>query len=101
MACCLPLNPSVYSAALRDGCRVSRPVWPMLVVLDSAVCLQSKKQILLFCWPTSTKPVGVNMKLSNVQMVATTSHSDVSVCWLFEESWTGVETSTLSPWSLL
>jgi len=35
----------------------------------------------LFFWPTSTKPVGVNMKLSNVQMVATTSHSGVSVCW--------------------
>ena len=37
--------------------------------------------ISIIFWPTSTKPVGVNMKLSNVQMVATTSHSGVSVCW--------------------
>ena len=36
---------------------------------------------IYFFWPTSTKPVGVNMKLSNVRMVATTSHSEVSVCW--------------------
>jgi len=47
VVCRLPLNPSVYSAALRGGCCVSRPVWWMLVVLDCAVCLQSNKRRLL------------------------------------------------------
>ena len=46
------------------------------VVRHTSACI-----IIIIIWPTSTKPVGVNMKLSNVQMVATTCHSDVSVCW--------------------
>jgi len=41
------LDPSIYSAALRGGCCVSRPAWQMLVVLDCMVCQQSNKQKLL------------------------------------------------------
>jgi len=51
VACRLPFNPSVYSAALRGGCCVSHPAWWMLVVLDCVVCLQSNKRRLLVLLP--------------------------------------------------
>ena len=47
VACRLPLNPSVYSPALRGGCCVSRPAWWVLVVSDCALCRQSNKRRLL------------------------------------------------------
>jgi len=56
--CGLPFtaNPSVYIAALRGGCCVSRPAWWMLIVLDCAVCLQSnKRRLLLLYYPCTIK----------------------------------------------
>jgi len=85
VACQLPINPSVNSAALRDGCCVSRPAWWMLAVLDCAVCLQSDERRLLLV-NVRTDLVQSMQEYSNERVLpwsdASLSVADTASWWL-------------------